>query len=199
LKSKRRTQIRRERREPERQGITIRTVRGDELVARAAHWADTAHELYRTTCEKYMWGGAYLNRGFFDHIFAHLPQQVELVLAERRGGGKPVAGAINLSTATHLYGRYWGCHEELQFLHFNVCLYHSIEDCIARDLKVFEGGAGGEHKVARGFEPEIVHCAHWFSDERAHRLLSDALERDFVVQQARTEAWHEQNGGRQPP
>ncbi len=192
LKSKRRTQARRERREPELQGVRIRTVRGAELAERADHWAGIAHGLYRTTCDKYMWGGAYLNRAFFDHLFTALPENVELVVAER-AGEPPIAGAINVSSDTHLYGRYWGCHEELRFLHFNVCLYHSIDDCIARGLQVFEGGAGGEHKISRGFEPEIVHGAHWFSDRRVHALLRDALRRDEVAQIARVEAWKTEN------
>src|SRR5205085_1767750 len=75
-----------------------------------------------------------------------------------------VAGAFNVASATRLYGRYWGCFEEHPFLHFNVCYYHSIADCIARRLEVFEGGAGGEHKLARGFLPTLTWSAHGFSD-----------------------------------
>ncbi len=176
LRSKRRTQCRRERREPNRQGIGIRTVRGEEIALDAERWAETAFRLYCTTCDKYMWGGRYLNRGLFDDLFRRLSDEVELVIAER--DGRVIAGAVNLCSDTHLYGRYWGCHEEHRFLHFNVCLYHSIDECIARGIQVFEGGAGGEHKVSRGFEPAPVLSSHLFLDERLDRLLRPALARD---------------------
>lgn len=196
LKSKKRTQARRERRAPAEQGLRLHTVRGDELRAAPQQWAEIAHQLYRTTCEKYMWGGAYLNADFFLHLFSELTEHVELVLARREDArlSSPIAGAINLATATHLYGRYWGCHEELPFLHFNVCLYHSIDECIERGIQVFEGGAGGEHKIARGFEPSIVHCANWFANERVHQLLGDALERDSAARHAQVEHWRASKG-----
>ncbi|HVS65249.1 MAG TPA: GNAT family N-acetyltransferase [Thermoanaerobaculia bacterium] len=184
LPSKKRTQIRRERREPERQGIAIRTVRAAELSREElAKTAALAHRLYRSTTEKYMWGGAYLNRAMIGALFERLSDHVELVLAEREGAkaSHVVAGALNFASATHLYGRYWGCFEEHRFLHFNVCLYHSIEDCIARGLSVFEGGAGGEHKLARGFDPEPVWCAHWFADARVQHGVARALRVDGEV------------------
>ncbi len=187
LRSKRRTQCRRERREPERQGITIRTVRGDEIAADPERWAETAFELYCTTCDRYMWGGRYLNREFFHALFARLDGEVELVVAER--AGSVVAGAINLRSDTHLYGRYWGCHEQHRFLHFNVCLYHSIDECIERGVQVFEGGAGGEHKISRGFEPAPVYSSHLFLDEKLNSLLGAALERDAARHLEGIEAW----------
>lgn len=196
LKSKRRNQARRERAEPDRQGIDIRTIRGSELSSDALHWAKVAHDLYRTTCEKYMWGGAYLNRRFYDLLLSTLGQSVELVIAEHRG--RPIAGAINLATASHLFGRYWGCHEDHRFLHFNVCLYHSIDECIERGIQVFEGGAGGEHKMSRGFEPTVVHCAQWFAEESIHEIVGRALESDTQRRVAEVERWHQQEGLNRP-
>ncbi len=187
LRSKRRTQCRRERREPARQGIAIRTVRGEEIAADPEHWAETAFRLYTTTCDKYMWGGRYLNRGLFGDLFEGLHDHVELVIAEREN--RVVAGAINLRSDTHLYGRYWGCHEEHRFLHFNVCLYHSIDECIAGGMQVFEGGAGGEHKVSRGFEPAPVYSSHLFMDERLNQLLGAALKQDAARHLEGIEAW----------
>ena len=187
LRSKRRTQCRRERREPARQGIAIRTVRGQEIAADPERWAETAFGLYCTTCDKYMWGGRYLNRDLFGDLFDKLSDAVELVIAER--GGRVVAGAINLRSDTHLYGRYWGCHEEHRFLHFNVCLYHSIDECIARGVQVFEGGAGGEHKISRGFEPAPVYSSHLFMDEKLNQLLGAALEHDAQRHLEGIEAW----------
>ena len=187
LRSKRRTQCRRERREPARQGIAIRTVRGGEIAADPERWAETAFRLYCTTCDRYMWGGRYLNRELFSDLFADLGNEVELVVAEREA--RVVAGAINLRSDTHLYGRYWGCHEEHRFLHFNVCLYHSIDECIARGVQVFEGGAGGEHKISRGFEPAPVYSSHLFMDEKLNSLLGTALRRDAKRHLEGIEAW----------
>ena len=187
LRSKRRTQCRRERREPARQGIDIRTVRGKEIAADPVRWADTAFDLYGTTCDRYMWGGRYLNRALFHGLFARLDGEIELVIAER--ADRVIAGAINLRSETHLYGRYWGCHEEHRFLHFNVCLYHSIDECIERGVQVFEGGAGGEHKISRGFEPSPVYSSHLFMDEKLNSLLAAALERDAARHLQGIEAW----------
>ena len=189
LPSKRRTQARREQREPEKQGITIETIRDEKLAADPRSWSRTAFELYRTTCDKYMWGGTYLNRSFYDHLFTEMGHSVELVVARRNE--RIIAGAINLATPTHLYGRYWGCHEEHRFLHFNVCLYHSIRECIERGTQVFEGGAGGEHKVTRGFEPCATYSSLWFADERTHALLGEALARDCRLREHQISRWQE--------
>ena len=107
----------------------------------------------------------------------------EVVAAER--DGKLVAGAFNVASPTHLYGRYWGSFEEHRFLHFNVCYYHSIAQCIARGVQVFEGGAGGEHKLARGFLPSLTYSAHGFLDARLDEAVRDHL---LAETPARTES-----------
>ena len=203
LASRKRKQVRKEMRAPGSQGIEIRTWRGAETAeltdGDAAEAARVAFGLYRTTCDKYMWGGTYLNPAFFDELFTNeaLQRSLELVTAQRPGSDAPrevVAGAINLASSTHLYGRYWGCHEEHRFLHFNVCLYHSIEQCIERGIQVFEGGAGGEHKVARGFEPSLVFHSLWFAQPHVHEALSGALARDAEQHRFGIEQWSERRG-----
>ena len=95
--------------------------------------------------------------------------------------GEPVAGAFNVKKDDRLYGRYWGSSPEVAsepFLHFNVCYYHGVRECIAEGLSIFEPGAGGEHKKARGFLPTITHSAHWIADVRLRRLLASHLERE---------------------
>jgi uncharacterized protein len=171
--AKRRHQLKRERAAAATQGIRLRTVRGSELTVEHAR---LAHGFYVATCEKNPWGNVQLERGFFERAFAALPDHVEMVLAER--DGKVVAGAFNVSSRTRLFGRYWGCFEEHPFLHFNVCLYHSIDDCIARGLEAFEPGAGGEHKIARGFEPSPIHSAHALFDRRLDRAVREFLSRE---------------------
>jgi predicted N-acyltransferase len=185
--SKKRNQARRERAAPEQQGITIRTVRGAELAADTLKWGRKAHELHRSTVDKLMWGRRWLNRAFYERVFAGMPSDLEVVVAERQG--KVVAGAFNVATPTHLFGRYWGCFEEHPFLHFNVCLYHSIDECIRRGVKQFEGGAGGEHKIARGFEPSETYSTHSFLDPRLEKPLRQYIEREAEERAVALERW----------
>ncbi|HZI13592.1 MAG TPA: GNAT family N-acetyltransferase, partial [Myxococcus sp.] len=157
------------------QGISLRTVRRDELTP--AH-AKRAYGFYTSTCERHAWGQIQLTPDFFARVFKSLPEQVELVEAVR--GGKVIAGAFNLATRERLYGRYWGAFEEHPFLHFHVCLYHSVEDCIRAGRKVFEPGAGGEHKVSRGFEPTAVHSAHLLFDKTLDGAVRGFLKREHA-------------------
>src|SRR4029077_5893598 len=120
-------------------------------------------------------------------VFAALSDNVELVVAER--GREVVAGAFNLACGDRLYGRYWGCFEEHPFLHFNVCFYHSIDECIREGRTLFEPGAGGEHKVARGFEPAGVHSAHLLFNARLDKAVrafvrGEAAEHSRVIGEA---------------
>jgi predicted N-acyltransferase len=184
--SKRRNQLKRERGAAATQGITVRTVRGGELKSEHAR---LAYRFYESTCEKNGWGAVQLNEKFFERAFATMPGSVELVVAER--GGKPVAGAFNLVGTKRLYGRYWGCFEDHPFLHFHVCLYHSVDECIQRGLEAFEPGAGGEHKIPRGFEPTQINSLHLAFDAGFERALKDFCRReaghvDRVVGQGRT-------------
>jgi predicted N-acyltransferase len=183
--SKRRHMLRREMAAPAEQGIEIRTVRGEELRRDPAGWAKRAHALHRSTVDKLMWGRRWLNEKFYLSAFAEMPDAVEVVGAFRGPG--LVAGAFNVASPVRLYGRYWGCFEEHPFLHFNVCYYHSISDCIARGLEVFEGGAGGEHKLARGFLPALTWSAHGFTDARLDRAVREHLARETPARAASVE------------
>jgi predicted N-acyltransferase len=179
--SKRRNALRRERAAPAAQGIAIRTVRGDELARDPAGWARAVFELHRTTVDRMDWGMRFVNRAFYEAAFGSMPDALEVV--EARRDGRLVAMAFNAASAERLYGRYWGAAEDHPFLHFNVCLYHSIDECIRRGVKVFEGGAGGEHKLPRGFEPAEVWSAHAFTDAR----LGAAMRRLVAAEAAARE------------
>jgi predicted N-acyltransferase len=173
--SKRRNQIRRERREMARQGIEIRSYTGREI---GPEQVDEAYRFYRATVDKFFWGRRYLNREFFQEVAARMPEQLHIVLAFERGSPRALGGAFNLLGKTALYGRYWGACEERPFLHFNVCFYHGIEECITRGLAVFEPGAGGEHKQTRGFEPSLTYSTHHLADPRLSLAISDFLSRE---------------------
>jgi hypothetical protein len=162
----------------------LRTVPGNAL--KPEH-AKLAYRFYEATCEKNGWGGVQLNQKFFERAFETMPEHLELVLAERNG--KAIAGAFNLVSPKRLFGRYWGCFEEHPFLHFNVCLYHSIDECIRRGVQVFEGGAGGEHKIARGFEPAETYSAHAFLDERLDVPLRAYIEREAAERATALSRW----------
>lgn len=174
--SKKRNAINRERAAPERQGVAIRTVRGEELERDPDRWAAFADAIHQSTVEKLFWGRRWINRAFYRLVIERLPGAIEIVAAEREG--RLVAGAFNLATPSRLYGRYWGCLEEHPFLHFNVCFYHSIEECIRLGRGVFEPGAGGEHKLARGFEPAETYSAHLFLDRRLDAAVRAAIARE---------------------
>jgi predicted N-acyltransferase len=171
--SKRRHMLRREMSALAGQGISVRTVRGEEMARDWKKWAKAAHALHRSTVDKLMWGRRWLNESFYLRAFEEMHDAVEVVAAER--DGKLIAGAFNVAGGERLYGRYWGAFEEHPFLHFNVCYYHSIEECIRRGVRVFEGGAGGEHKIARGFLPALTWSTHSFLDARLDRAMRDHL------------------------
>jgi hypothetical protein len=194
--SKRRNAIRRERAAPARDGIAIRTVRGEELARDAAGWAEACFALHRASTDRMAWGMRWVNRRFYERVIGGLPEAAEVVEARREG--RLVAMAFNLASRSRLYGRYWGAVEEHPFLHFNVALYHSIEECIRRGVAVFEGGAGGEHKLARGFEPAETYAAHLLADRRLdaavrRRLAEERGEREGAVRRWRIE--HPRLGG----
>ncbi|OFX23415.1 MAG: GNAT family N-acetyltransferase [Anaeromyxobacter sp. RBG_16_69_14] len=187
--SKRRNVIRRERAAPGRQGIAIRSVRGAELAADGAGWAKAMFELHRASVDEMPWGMRWVNRGFYERVLAVMPDALEIV--EARRGGALVAAAFNVASPTRLYGRYWGCREEHPFLHFNVCLYHSVDECIRRGLEAFEGGAGGEHKLARGFEPALTCSAHFFLDARLDGPLRRHLAFEARERRAALARWRQ--------
>lgn len=102
--------------------------------------------------------------------------QLLLILALR--GGKPIAGALNLIGGDALYGRYWGCREDVPFLHFELCYYQAIEAAIARRLARVEAGAQGEHKLARGYVPVTTWSAHYIADPGFRAAIADFLVRE---------------------
>jgi uncharacterized protein len=180
--SKRRNQIKRERRELHAQGIDIVIKTGSDIDPSTV---DHAYDFYRVTVAKYFWGKQYLNRQFFEELCSRQRDDVLIVLAEERASGKVLGGAFNLLGDQRMFGRYWGAREDIRFLHFNVCYYSGIEECIRRGLQVFEPGAGGEHKVARGFEPTLTYSAHCFVEPKLDRAVRDFLGREQQAIRAR--------------
>ena len=171
LASRKRKAIRKERAAAV-QGLTIRHLSGGEIGAR--EW-DAFWTFYQDTGSR-KWGRPYLTRSFFPLLGEALGDRVLLILAER--DGVPIAGALNLVGADALYGRYWGCTQDVPFLHFELCYYQAIEAAIARGLARVEAGAQGEHKLARGYEPVPTWSAHFLPDPNFRRAVADFLVRE---------------------
>ncbi|GIW41324.1 MAG: hypothetical protein KatS3mg076_1901 [Candidatus Binatia bacterium] len=173
LRSKRRIQIRRERRELERQRVRIEVVAGKGI---PDGLFGPMYDLYASTTDKYVWGRRYLRRELFFRVRDLWRERLCFVLAWREG--ELLAGTFNVRKGDVLYGRYWGTFEELPFLHFNVCYYASLEYCLAQGLRRFEPGAGGTFKLLRGFEPVPTHSAHFFLHPGLHRAVGEYLVRE---------------------
>lgn len=171
LASRKRKAIRKER-EGALAGLTVRHLTGSDLTER--HW-DAFWRFYQDTGSR-KWGRPYLTRPFFSLLGERMADKVLLILAER--DGKPIAGALNLIGGDALYGRYWGCTEDVPFLHFELCYYQAIDAAIARGLSRVEAGAQGEHKLARGYVPVPTWSAHFLPDKGFRRAVADFLVRE---------------------
>ncbi|MBJ3774076.1 GNAT family N-acetyltransferase [Acuticoccus mangrovi] len=172
LASRKRKQVRRERRDALANDITIRWITGDDITE--AHW-DAFFEFYSDTGSR-KWGRPYLNRTFFSLLGERLAHRVVLIFAER--AGRPVAGALNLAGSHTLFGRYWGCTEDHPFLHFEVCYYQAIDFAIAHGLERVEAGAQGDHKLARGYEACATRSAHYLRHSGLREAVKDYLDRE---------------------
>jgi predicted N-acyltransferase len=121
-------------------------------------------------------GSDYLQPGFFHALAQELPDT--MLFAQARRGGRLVAGALFLETARGLYGRYWGCDRNIEFLHFETAYYAGIERCIERGIPLFEAGAQGEHKLLRGFVPAPTYSSHWMRHPGLHQAICDLTARE---------------------
>ncbi|MGB1188907.1 MAG: GNAT family N-acetyltransferase, partial [Pseudomonadales bacterium] len=177
LSSKKRKNIRRERREALASGVTIECLTGDDILE--LHW-DAFYQFYIDTGAR-KWGSPYLSRDFFSLVGERMPDRILLVMCKR--AGRYIAGAINFIGDECLFGRNWGCLEHHPFLHFEVCYYQAIDFAIQRGLKRVEAGAQGEHKLARGYLPSHTYSAHWIAHEgfreAVGRFLSE--ERNHIA------------------
>jgi predicted N-acyltransferase len=173
MRSKRRTQVRRELRAVAEAGVAIAVHQGDDI---PDELFEPMFRIYLSTIEKLYWGRQYLNLRFFEELRRRWKRNLCFVVA--RHGGEVVAGAVNVQKNGVLYGRYWGCFQEIRYLHFAVCYYAGIEHCIERGLERFEPGAGGEYKHWRGFEATATHSLHYLPHPGFARAVADYLVRE---------------------
>jgi predicted N-acyltransferase len=172
LNHKKRKNIRHERAQVARAGVVCELRHGNELGD--ADWR-AIHGLYLQTFAE-RGNHPALTETFFRHLGATMPRQIVVVLCRR--DAQIVAMAFMLRSSTTLYGRYWGCFENIAGLHFEACYYQGIEYCLRHGLDAFEPGAQGEHKVARGFLPTMTRSFHYIRDRRFRAAIAEALQRE---------------------
>jgi hypothetical protein len=173
LEQKKRKNIRAERRKVREAGVSLGRVRGADITDEQWRFFTRC---YRNTYAEHF-SKPYLNLDFFRRIGKTMPDNLLLAIAER--DGHPIAASLVVHDKTTLYGRYWGALEHVPCLHFETAYYQPLEFCIEQGIQVFEGGAQGEHKMARGFLPTRTWSAHWL----AHPSFADAVER-FLEREA---------------
>ena len=172
LSSRKRKNIIKERLSVKNAGVALKRMNGHQ--ASEQDWKKFSHFYKRTFTEK--WGIATLNYSFFREVAQKLPEQVLLVMAEQNN--ECVAGALMYHSDTTLYGRFWGCDKTIKGLHFESCYYQGIEYCIEQGLSVFEPGAQGEHKVARGFVPTVTRSAHFLMENPFKQSIDRFIEHE---------------------
>lgn len=173
--SRKRKELKRERRKVTEQGITLQRLTGDAITPE--HW-QAFYRFYQLTNLKYNGHGGYLMPDFFVRLYAVMREHLLLVMAFDEDG-EAIAGALNVIGSDTLYGRYWGAIRDVEYLHFEACYYQGIEFCIERGLQRFDPGAQGEHKIPRGFRPVLTYSQHWIG----HPAFRDAIG-DFVREEA---------------
>lgn len=180
LASRKRKNLKKERARAVENGITIEWVTGSDITE--DHW-DAFFRFYMDTGAR-KWGTPYLTRSFFSILGEEMPEDVLLILAKR--DGRYIAGALNMIGSETLFGRYWGCTEHHDFLHFEVCYYQAIEFALSRGIKRVEAGAQGAHKLARGYVPSITYSAHYIPNPSFREAVDNylAAERRHVAADA---------------
>ena len=188
LNHEKRKKIRQERRKVAQAGVTFRWARGGDITA--ADW-DFFYRCYAQTYREHG-NPPYLQRAFFRRMAQDMPENWLLFIAERAGA--PIAASLIAVGGDVAYGRYWGAVERVDCLHFEACYYQPLAWCIAHGMQRFEGGAQGEHKMARALMPVKTTSAHWL----AHPAFADAVERFLEREGQGIEGYVEHLQGRTP-
>ncbi|MEO0949088.1 MAG: GNAT family N-acetyltransferase [Cyanobacteria bacterium J06641_5] len=164
-----RRNIKRERKAVGKAGLRVETHAGEAI---PEHLFPSIYRFYSSTCDKFMWGSKYLTRKFFQQLYPDYCHRIFLVAAYTDDEAQRPAGlSFCVRKGENLYGRYWGCFEEYDCLHFEACYYKPIEWALEQGIKSFDPGAGGRHKRRRGFPATPNHSLHRYFEPRMNRLL----------------------------
>ncbi len=174
LTMKRRKNIKRERRQVQSAGITFEHLPGESMTEEDVLFF---YRCYRNTYQNH-YSTPYLNQLFFQEWVQQMPRNLHLIVAKREGQAIASALLVIDRELNKAYGRYWGCIEQHPCLHFETAFYQAIDYCIREGIQTLEGGAQGEHKMARGFMPTTVSSYHHLSDPRFAAAVARFLERE---------------------
>jgi len=174
--SRKRKNLRKERASISQQGVVIEVLDGAEIGADVWH---QFYDFYQMTYAKRSGHGGYLPADFFEQISSTMRDDMVLVMAKYNE--EYIAGALNFKGVDALYGRYWGCIEELKNLHFEVCYYQGIEYCIKQGLSRFDPGVQGEHKIQRGFRPRYTYSNHYIAEQGFRQPIADFLAQENTM------------------
>jgi predicted N-acyltransferase len=181
-----RRNIKRERKAVDQAGLIIKTLAGEEI---PHHLFPLIYRFYSNTCDKFYWGSKYLTHRFFEQLYPNYRQRVVLVCAyQNEENHKPVGMSFCLRKGQNLYGRYWGAFEEYDCLHFEACYYQPIAWAIAEGIRVFDPGAGGQHKKRRGFPATTNYSLHRFYHQRLGQIFEHYIDEINQMEQEEIEA-----------
>jgi predicted N-acyltransferase len=183
FRSRNRKQVRKERQAAAAHGLTFRTAAGADLDA--GDW-EALHRFYAINVRRHH-GIEYLQPDFFELGRKTLAHRLVATLAYR--GATAVAGTVSFEKGRHLYGRYWGCLQEFEMLHFELCYYRLIDRAIERRYTRFEAGAQGEHKLKRGLLPSFTHSAHWIRHAQLRKAIDGFLATETTAVEERVAAY----------
>ncbi|MCW6037425.1 GNAT family N-acetyltransferase [Spirulina subsalsa FACHB-351] len=169
--SNQRKNIKRERKSVVQANLQMVVHEGSEI---PHHLYPLIYRFYSSTCDKFYWGSKYLTRQFFEQLYPNYQGRVVLFAAYSgdRNPEKPVGLSFCLRKGNNLYGRYWGCLEEFDCLHFEACYYRPVQWAIEQGIQMFDPGAGGRHKRRRGFPATPNYSMHRFYDDRMTKILN---------------------------
>ncbi|MFM7575020.1 MAG: GNAT family N-acetyltransferase [Snowella sp.] len=181
-----RRNIKRERKSVEQAGLTIKTLAGEEI---PHHLFPLIYRFYSSTCDKFYWGSKYLTRQFFENLYPNYQHRVVLVAAfSENNPDHPVGLSFCLRKDENLYGRYWGSLQEFDCLHFEACYYQPINWAIQQGIKLFDPGAGGQHKRRRGFPATPNYSLHRFYNQRMSQILLHYIDEINQMEQDEIDA-----------
>lgn len=163
-----RRNIKRERAAMEKSGIQIKIYEGSQI---PADFLKIMYRLYSNTCEQFYNWSKYLNKDFFLLLDPNFREHLVFVVGEDTERHSPVGMSFCIRKGDKLFGRYWGCFDEVKFLHFNACYYEPIDWAIQQKIQIFDPGAGGQHKIRRGFPATPLYSYHRFYRPQLKRIL----------------------------
>ena len=175
FRARHRKNVKKERDKIKKQDLILETFSGEKL---SYDLLNKFYKFYLSTNIKRSGFSGYLTKQFFLNFPPTLFKNLVIVFAKKKSTDEMVGGSLFFRDNKNLYGRYWGCIEEFDCLHFECCYYQGIDYCIKNKLQKFDPGVQGEHKIKRGFFPTETYSAHWIADERFREAIEDFVNKE---------------------